>query len=72
MHRGIAVSPGVVVGIAYRVDTVFGASEPQMLDEPGMVPGEIERFDRAVSLAAAELEGFVAKVAQQLGEKCKQ
>ena len=67
MHRGIAVSPGVVVGVAHRVDTVFGASEPQTLDDPAQVPAEIERFDRAVGLAAAELEGFVSKVAQQLG-----
>jgi len=67
MHRGIAVSPGVVVGIAHRVDTVFGAAEPVLLADPGLAPAEIERFDRAVALAATELGGFVAKVAQQLG-----
>src|SRR5919107_4505715 len=67
MHKGIAVSPGVVVGIAYRVDSVFGSGEPQMLADPGLVPAEIERFNRAVALAVAELEAIVAKVAQQLG-----
>ena len=67
MHRGIAVSPGVVVGVAYRVDNVFGTAEAQVLDDPAQVPAEIERFDRAVALAATELEGFVIKVAQQLG-----
>ena len=56
MHKGIAVSPGVVVGVAYRVDSVFGSSEPQTLDDPGQVPAEIERFDRAVEATAAELE----------------
>ena len=67
MHKGIAVSPGVVVGVAYRVDSVFGASEPQPLSDPALVPEEIERFDRAVAASAAELEVLVAKVQQQLG-----
>ncbi len=67
MHKGIAVSPGVVVGIAYRVDSVFGAGEPQLLADLGQVPVEIERFKRAVALAVAELEAIVTKVAQQLG-----
>ncbi len=67
MHKGIAVSPGVVVGVAYRVDTVFGAGESQTLPDPSLVPAEIERFDRAVAISAAELEAIVVKVAQQLG-----
>jgi phosphotransferase system enzyme I (PtsI) len=67
MHKGIAVSPGVVVGIAYRVDSVFGASEPQTLVDPGLVLAEVERFDRAVATSAGELEAIVTKVAQQLG-----
>ena len=69
MHKGIAVSPGVVVGIAYRVDSVFGSGEPQMLADPGQVPAEIERFNRAVAPAVAELEAIVTKVAQQLGTR---
>jgi phosphotransferase system enzyme I (PtsI) len=67
MHKGIAVSPGVVVGVAYRVDSVFGTGEPQTLPDPSLVPAEIKRFDRAVELSASELEGIVTKVAQQLG-----
>jgi phosphotransferase system enzyme I (PtsI) len=67
MHKGIAVSPGVVVGVAYRVDSVFGSNEPQPLADPGQVPEEIERFDRALAASAAELEAIIAKVAQQLG-----
>ncbi|WP_422926072.1 phosphoenolpyruvate--protein phosphotransferase [Singulisphaera sp. PoT] len=67
MHKGIAVSPGVVVGIAYRVDSVFGTSEPQTLDHPEQTVDEIARFDRAVSVSATELEGIITKVAQQLG-----
>jgi phosphoenolpyruvate-protein phosphotransferase (PTS system enzyme I) len=67
MHKGIAISPGIVVGVAYRVDSVFGSTEPQMLDDPEQVPFEIARFDRAVVQSAADLEAIVIKVAQQLG-----
>ncbi|SIO67270.1 phosphotransferase system, enzyme I, PtsI [Singulisphaera sp. GP187] len=67
MHKGIAVSPGVVVGVAYRLDSVFGSSEPQCLESPESIPAEIERFDRAVVLSTTELEAIVVKVAQQLG-----
>jgi phosphotransferase system enzyme I (PtsI) len=55
------------VGIAYRVDSVFGASEPEALGDPALVPAEIERFERALSATAAEIEVMVAKVQQQLG-----
>src|SRR5437868_5951043 len=67
MHKGIAVSPGVVVGVAYRLDSVFGSDEPQVLTDPGLVDAEIERFDRAVATSAGELEAIVVKVSQQLG-----
>jgi phosphotransferase system enzyme I (PtsI) len=67
MHKGIAVSPGVIVGVAYRVDPVFGAAEPLTLADASLIDVEIERFDRAVAIAAHELEGLVQKVAEQLG-----
>jgi phosphotransferase system enzyme I (PtsI) len=67
MHKGIAVSPGVVVGVAFRVDSVFGSGEPQSLDAPGLIPAEIERFERAISTSAIELDAIVIKVGQQLG-----
>lgn len=67
MHKGVAVSPGVVVGLAHRVDTIFGSHEPQHLDDPGQIPAEIERFDRAVAVSTTELEALVTKVLQQLG-----
>jgi len=67
MYKGVAVSPGVVVGVVYRLDSVFGSNEPQLLTEPGLIPDEIKRFDRAVELATTELEAMVVKVAQQLG-----
>src|SRR6476469_4734758 len=67
MYKGIAVSPGVVVGVAYRVDSVFGSGDAQTLADPSLVPAEIERFDHAVVQASGELETFVTKVTQQLG-----
>jgi phosphotransferase system enzyme I (PtsI) len=67
MHKGIGVSPGVVVGAAYRVESALGSGEPQTLDSPSRVPAEIERFDRAVEETAAELEVFVERIALELG-----
>ena len=67
MHKGVAVSPGVVVGVAHRVDPVFGASEPQFLDDPEQVGAEVERFHHAVAASASDLVSIVQKVADQLG-----
>jgi phosphotransferase system enzyme I (PtsI) len=67
MRKGIGVSPGVVVGIAHRVESVLGTIEQETLANPGLVAAEIERFDRAVAASAAELETVVQKVAEVLG-----
>ncbi|WP_337174744.1 phosphoenolpyruvate--protein phosphotransferase [Paludisphaera sp.] len=67
MHKGIGVSPGVVVGVAYRVESVLGSGEPRTLDDPARVPAEVARFDRAVEEATAELETFIERVALELG-----
>lgn len=68
MRKGIGVSPGVVVGVAHRVESVLGSIEQQSLDHPGQVPAELERFDRAVMDASADLEALIQKVAQELGD----
>jgi phosphoenolpyruvate-protein phosphotransferase (PTS system enzyme I) len=67
MRKGIGVSPGIVVGVAHRVQSVLGSLEQQSLSSSREVPAEIERFDRAVAETAAELETFVQKVAKELG-----
>ena len=67
MPKGIGVSPGIVVGVAHRVESVFGSIEQQALHSPAEVPAEIERFDRAVRDSAADLETLVDKVAQEMG-----
>ena len=67
MRKGIGVSPGVVVGVAHRVESVLGSIEQETLDDPGLVAAEIDAFDRAVAASAAELEVIVQKVAEELG-----
>jgi phosphoenolpyruvate-protein phosphotransferase (PTS system enzyme I) len=67
MHKGIGVSPGVVVGVVYRIEPVLGSSEPETLDNPIQAPAEIAHFDRAVEEAATELESLVRRVGQELG-----
>jgi phosphotransferase system enzyme I (PtsI) len=67
MYKGIAVSPGVVVGVAYCLDGPMGQSELQQLADEASIPEELSRFDEALRIAAGELDGIVAKVAQQLG-----
>lgn len=67
MYKGIAVSPGVVVGVAHKVDSVFGPQEavgPEHAVDPA---AEVARFDHALSAASTELDGYVAKVSEQLG-----
>jgi phosphotransferase system enzyme I (PtsI) len=68
MRKGIGVSPGVVVGVAHRVESVLGAIEQQTLDSPAQVAAELARFDKAVADSASELEAFVEKVAQELDD----
>jgi phosphoenolpyruvate-protein phosphotransferase (PTS system enzyme I) len=67
MRKGIGVSPGVVVGVAHRVESVLGAIEQETLDHSGLVAAEVERFELAVAESAAELETVVQKVAEVLG-----
>ena len=67
MYQGIAVSPGVVVGVVYRLDGPDGRSGDETIPDDAAVEDEVARFERALAIAAEELDGIVAKVAQQLG-----
>ena len=69
MFKGIPVSPGVVVGIAYRVEPMFAAAEPQHLqgEGPELVAEEAAKFDRAVADSVRELNSIVQKVAERVG-----
>jgi phosphotransferase system enzyme I (PtsI) len=68
MLKGIGVSPGVVVGVAHRVESVLGSIDQQSLDDPSQAPAEVERFERALAAAAADLEAMVRGVAQTVGK----
>ncbi len=67
MHQGVAVSPGVAVGLAYRVDSVLAHDAPEFLSGPEQVESELARFDQAVSKAIEEIAQLVEKVAEQVG-----
>ena len=63
---GIPVSPGVAVGRALlwlsREDTA-----PHRTLEPEEIPGEVERFRRAVESAVGEIQSTAAQVRERLG-----
>jgi phosphoenolpyruvate-protein phosphotransferase (PTS system enzyme I) len=63
---GIAVSPGVAVGRAVvwlsREDTA-----PHRTIEPEEIPGELERFRRAIESAVLEIQSTAAQVNERLG-----
>jgi phosphotransferase system enzyme I (PtsI) len=67
MRKGIGVSPGVVVGVAHRVESVLGSIEQEVLSDPSLVGAEIDAFDHAVAASAADLEVIVQRVAEVLG-----
>jgi phosphoenolpyruvate-protein phosphotransferase (PTS system enzyme I) len=68
MRKGIGVSPGVVVGVAHRVESVFGPFEEQILESPNLIAGEVERFERALAEASTWYEGYISAVGQQVGD----
>lgn len=68
MHRGVPVSPGVVVGVAQCVETPFGPREPVALAPGRSVAEEVGAFEAALAVSAAELETIVEKVGRELGE----
>ena len=69
MRKGIGVSPGVVVGVAHRVESVFGEFEQQTLESTSLVVDEVERFERAIHEAGAWYEAYISAVGQQVGDK---
>ena len=68
MRKGIGVSPGVVVGVAHRVESVFGEFEQQTLESPALVGSEVERFERALAEASAWYEAYISAVGEQVGD----
>ena len=69
MRKGIGVSPGVVVGIAHCVESVFDAFEQQTLESPSLVGDEVDRFERALAEAGTWYEAYISAVGDKVGDK---
>src|SRR5262245_4071697 len=67
MRKGVAVSPGVVVGRALLVDNALSGTDWERLDA-GQAAAELERLHRAIAATERELGALVTKVAAQVGE----
>ena len=66
--QGIAVSPGVAIGEALVMDTE-GFRIPRRFVARDAVVDEMERLDKAISAAAAEIAHHRETVSAELGEK---
>src|SRR5581483_7947710 len=63
--KGIAVSPGDAVGVAYCIHEIYvGDEQPR---NGSAVYEEGDRFGRALSRTAADLHALYQKVASQVG-----
>ncbi len=65
VHRGIAISPGIVVAPAYRVDTI--SPLVPAANGPFEVAHELSRFERACDRAANELAELIERVSTEIG-----
>src|SRR6516225_7606403 len=70
MHKlqGIAVSPGIAIGEALVMDNE-GFRIPRRFVARDAVDDELERLEKAIEAAAAEIAGHREAVAKELGEK---
>ncbi len=67
MYRGVAISPGVAVARAYRIDESLAKHDLAILDAAAL-SGEVNRFEEACAAAGAELDAIVERVSRQVGE----
>ena len=67
MRKGIAVSPGVTIGIAYCIHEVF-VDPGRGLLEPHEVAGELARFENARKQSIQDLRTLQRKVETQVGK----
>jgi phosphoenolpyruvate-protein phosphotransferase (PTS system enzyme I) len=68
MIRGVPISPGVAVARAFRLDPALARHNPGLLDAAAL-SAEVTRFDQACDMVAAELDGTIERVRQELGEE---
>src|SRR4051812_27439039 len=67
MNRGVAISPGVAVARAYRIDETLARHDPGILDAAAL-SAEVNRFEQACGAAGAELDAIIERVSRQVGE----
>ncbi len=68
MRKGIAVAPGVAVGIAYCIHEIFVNPNTKRLEE-NEITAELAAYETARDKTAADLRAMQAKVASQLGQE---
>ena len=68
MKKGVPVSPGVAVAHAHCVEEVITSHEPYTLDDASL-SGEVQRFERACTAAAREIEDTITRVSRQIGDE---
>jgi phosphotransferase system enzyme I (PtsI) len=66
MRKGIAVSPGVVVGKAYCIHDIFVDPDTKRLED-NEVTAELAAYETARDRTAADLRALQSKVEKQLG-----
>ena len=67
MNRGVAISPGVAVARAYRIDESLARHDPKILDAAALST-EVGRLEQACTAAGAELDAIIERVSRQVGE----
>ena len=66
MRKGIPVSPGVAVGVAYCIHEIFVDPETQRLEDHA-VTAELAEYEAARDRTAGDLRALQSKVAAQVG-----
>ncbi len=67
MKKGIAISPGIAVARAYRIDQALTGTTGEKI-ETSMVPAELARFDHACERAAQDLDRIIQRVAREVDQ----
>lgn len=68
MRKGIAVSPGVTIGVAYCIHEVFVDPNKSLLSSHE-VAGELAKFDNARKRSIEDLRALQSKVSQQIDQE---
>jgi phosphoenolpyruvate-protein phosphotransferase len=66
MRKGVAVSPGIAVARAHRLDQI-PAGDVVVVDAAS-IPLEVARFEQACLAAAADLDAICQRVSREIGE----